>query len=78
MYKGHGIPQLVAINVGARKKRKKMPKHGLRCLRCSYSDPFAALRLLLSPMGQYRSILLNMGSTDFDDLHLLYTSKWAV
>jgi hypothetical protein len=29
-------------------------------------------------MGQYRSILLNMGSTDFDDLHLLYTSKWAV
>jgi hypothetical protein len=64
-------------------KTQKIAKTRVAVFALSYSDPFAALRLLLSAMGQYRSMLLNMGSTDFiciaeSYLHLLYTSKWAV
>ena len=82
-YKGHGISQLVAVNVLGPGKNAKIAKTRVAVFVLSYSHPFATLCLFLSPMGQYRSMLLNMGSTDFiciaeSNLHLLYTSKWAV
>ena len=64
-------------------KTQKIAKTRVAVFALSYSHPFATLCLFLSPMGHYTSMLLNMGSTDFiciaeSNLHLLYTSKWAV
>ena len=77
---GHGASKLVELNVLGSGKNAKTAQIRVAVFTLSYSYSYAALRLFLTPMGQYRSMLLNTRSTDFiciaeSNLHLLYASK---